>query len=69
MANSMTHKVADIDLGNGWNATCINHTEDRMNPFWLYLNWYDTRKHCKLIAKYADMVSVLCHITNYLRQG
>ena len=62
-----TVKIAEIFLGSGYAATCIKHTEDRTNPYWLYLEWYNMGKHRKLIAKYADMVSVLCHITNYYR--
>ena len=62
-----TVKVLHIDLG-GIETTCVKHLEDKNNPFWLYAEWYDGKQHRKLIAKYADMVSVLCHITNYLRQ-
>jgi len=64
-----TVKVADIILPGNYNATCIKHTEDRYNPFWLYWEWNDIGKygvthHRKLVAKYADMVSVLLRITS-----
>jgi len=61
-----TVKLAEINLG-GMTATCIKQLDGSVNPYWLYANWYDGKSHRKLIAKYADMVSVLCHVTNFLR--
>lgn len=64
-----TVKVAEVRIPGSYTAKCVMHMEDRFNPFWLYCEWNDIGKygvahHRKLVTKYADMVSVLLHITS-----
>lgn len=49
---------------SGKTYVCIEHLDGRVNPFWLYREWWDQGKHRKLIVKYGDAVSVLYHLTD-----
>jgi hypothetical protein len=60
MKMSNTRKVMDLYFGDK-HYVCI---EDRtkMNWYHLYEKWYEKGWHRKLVAKYADMGSILFHI-------
>ena len=60
-------KVLDIHH-KGYFCVCLFDENEAVNPYKLYkVNWGTNKygypaKHRKLIAKYADFKSVLCHI-------
>ncbi len=37
-------------------------TDDTFNSFWLYKTWWMNGEHRKLVAKYGDFCSILCHL-------
>lgn len=53
-------KILEIN-DSGLHLICIK-TDESVNPYRLYDVWYDLGTHKKLIAKYADLASVLAHI-------
>lgn len=57
-------KVLDIRLG-GKHIECIR-TDDRYNPFRVYLK---TVNHRRQIAKYGDFLSVIDFIRDYYTEG
>lgn len=62
--NPKTRKVFELS-DNGYHFTVIYH-QDCSNHYWLYENWYDNGEHRKLITKYADMKSCLCHLVQLM---
>lgn len=57
-------KVLDIRL-DGKHIECIR-TDDRDNPFRIYLK---TVNHRRQVAKYGDFLSVVNFIRNYYEEG
>lgn len=55
---------------NGKTFSVIKHNNDDVNPYWLYLRYYEYNKYCqwterrKLLVKYANMESVLYYLIN-----
>jgi len=54
----MTRKVMTINE-KGLHLECIKDDSDKVNPYRLYRVWWDQWNHRRLIAKYADMNSIL----------
>lgn len=54
----MTRKVMTINE-KGLHLECIKDNSDKVNPYRLYRVWWDQGNHRRLIAKYADMNSIL----------
>ena len=54
----MTRKVMTINE-KCLHLECIKDDSDKVNPYRLYLVWWDQGNHRRLIAKYADMNSIL----------
>ena len=61
-----TIKVMEVHA-NGHHLECIKDNSQTVNPYRLYKVWWDCGKHRKLIAKYADIVSVMIEATNIIR--
>lgn len=61
--SSKTRKVLEVSDGS-YQFVCIK-TDEEINPYRLYRTWWDMGKHRKLIAKYADIGSVLYHIAQH----
>ena len=65
-----THQCMTIQTGAArLPLVCIHHLDDTVNPFWLYAEYWDGGKHRRLVAKYADRLSVLAHAMDYIRTG
>ena len=60
-------KVLSI-VGPNMDLLCIKDTQTKYNPYRLYLVYPDKDKygyptrHRKLLVKYQDMTSIICHI-------
>ena len=65
------HKVLDFNDG-GKHYTVKKNANDKNNPFWLYLEWYELKltgggsNRRKLLAKYANMSSAIYHIAQHI---
>lgn len=58
----------------GVHYSCILHHDDEFNPFWLYRHTWQLREcgygmseRRRLVAKYADINSVLYHLAQNVR--
>ena len=52
-----TYKCLELNA-DGSHIVCIKHLDDKEYPFWLY-KVLDGGMHRRLIAKYADLCSIL----------
>ena len=57
-ALSKTRKVMDIQTNGVW-IKVIRKESEKYNKYCVYSCWYDMGEHRRLVAKYANMQSVL----------
>ena len=66
-----TQKVLDMTV-DGLHIYCVKHLQDDANPYRLYCKWYyyngdrDYGYHTKQVAKYANFISLIDHIRNFM---
>ena len=56
-------KVMDV-MHRGQNLICIK-TDDKLNPYRVYLRWYEQGSHRRELVRYATMESVLYFVYDY----
>lgn len=60
-------KIMEINEGR-WHLVCIK-AEGVNNPYRLYRVWWDGGNHRKLLAKYADIESIMCWLYDHMVRG
>ena len=60
-----THKAFEMSV-DGYRIVCVVHYDQKVNPYHLYLKWYDGGFHVKQVARYCNLVSVICHIKEWM---
>ena len=54
-----THKVAEIETGNGFDLQIVRDYTRKEFPFLVYFAYYDTGWHKRKINEFHDMVSAM----------
>lgn len=62
-----TRKVLDMGI-EGYNLICVVHYEQKVNPYHLYIKWYDGKTRLKQVARYGNFISVIEHIRQWMHK-
>ena len=63
-----TQKVLDMGV-DGYHIVCVVNHEQAVNPYHLYVKWYDGASHMKQVARYQNFVSVIEHIRTWMHNN
>lgn len=61
-----THKVLDIEV-EGFKVVRVVHYEQAINPFHLYVKWYDGGWKLKQVSRYQNFFSVVCAVKDWMQ--
>ena len=59
-----TMQVLNI-CDRGKHYVCIRRLDTNLNPYKLYIKWFDTGWHKKKIVEYQDFESILWHLLQH----
>ena len=58
-----THKVADIEIGNGYTLQVVRDYTRKQFPFLVYVAYYDAGWKRRKINEFGDMVTAMRYMT------
>lgn len=58
-------KIGFIQAAGKPEMTIYYDKKATVNPYRVYIEWYDGTRHKKLLAKYADLFSCGCMVQRY----